>query len=387
MNIAIIGAGVGGLSCALALSRQGRQVTVFERADEISEIGAGLTLSSNALKVIDHFGLREALEKVADSPGDGLYLHYKTSAFLHRVDRSGPYAATGQAGFFQIHRSDLLDVLLTAVEREANCKLKTQYDLVDFADSEEGVTATFTNGTQETADLLIGCDGLRSLVREQLNGPEDPHFTGQVAWRCLVDANAAVPYMNAGTSAIFIGPGAFFNRYHVRNQTLVNCIAIAAADGWREEGWAIPSTFEEFNSAYKGWHSDVVELMRVAPPEQFYKWALYDRVPVSIWTGHRVALLGDAAHPMLPFLGMGAGFAMEDAVVLGRCLEVCAGVEEALKMYERNRRGRCAQAVVDSRTQAALVQENDPETYGQRVGKAELRVKYFDYDAASVPFE
>ena len=384
MKIAIIGAGVGGLSCALALSRRGHQITVFERAEEISEIGAGLTLSPNALKVIDHFGLRSALENVADSPGDGLYLHYQTAEVLLRVDRSGPYAASGQSGFFQVHRSDLLDVLLSAVKDEPNCSLRTRSDLIDFEESATGSSALFSGGVQETADLLIGCDGLRSLVRERLNGQQAPRFTGQVAWRCLVKADAAESFMSAGTSAMFIGPGAFFNRYHVCNRTMVNCIAIAATDRWREEGWTIPSTFEEFEANYKDWHADVVDLMRAAEPNQFYKWALYDREPVTTWVGERVALVGDAAHPMLPLLGMGAAFAMEDAVILDRCLDCCAEIEDALKMFQGNRQDRCAQAILDSRTQATLVQENDPETYGQRVGKAELRVAYFDYDAATV---
>jgi salicylate hydroxylase len=358
-------------------------VTVFEQANEISEIGAGLTLSPNAVSVIDLFDLRDALEAVADSPGDGQYLHYQTAALLHQVDRSGPYAATGKAGFFQVHRSDMLEVLLRAAEMESNCELKTSHNLVDFDERSEGVTARFDGQPDANVDLLVGCDGLRSVVRDKLVGPDQPRFTGQIAWRCLVDADAAAEYMGAGTSAIFIGPGAFFNRYHVRNSTLVNCVAIAASDAWREEGWTIPSTFEEFRSVYPDWHSDVVDLVRQAPADQFYKWALYDRTPVRKWAGRRVALLGDAAHPMLPFMGMGAAFAMEDAVVLARCLEAEDNVPAALATYQETRRDRCGQAVLDSRTQGEILQKSKPETYGQRVGKAELRAKYFDYEAGS----
>jgi len=383
MKIAIIGAGVGGLSCALVLSRQGHRVSVFERADEICEIGAGLTLSPNAIRVIDHLDLRRALEEVAESPGDGLYLHYQTAEVLHRVDRSGPYAASGKSGFYQVHRSDFLDVLLKAVKSESNCNLSTGSELIEYEETNNLVRVMFSHGERKSFDVLIGGDGLRSLVRESLNSSEVPRFTGQVAWRCVVKADAAKPYMSAGTSAMFIGPGAFFNRYHVRNRSLVNCIAIAATDRWRDEGWAIPSTFEEFETVYKDWHSDVVDLMRAADGSQFFKWALYDREPVSKWVGKRVVLIGDAAHPMLPFLGMGAAFALEDAVILGRCLEKEAEIEAALEIYQRYRKDRCAQAILDSRTQAVLVQESDPETYSQRVGKAELRAAYFDYDAAT----
>ena len=170
----------------------------------------------------------------------------------------------------------------------------------------------------------------------------------------------------------------------MRKGALVNCVAIAASDAWREEGWTIPSTYEEFLSVYGDWHADVLGLMAKAQPGQFFKWALYDRDPVQTWVTDRVALLGDAAHPILPFMGMGAALAMEDAIVLARCLTATDDVAAGLRTYQRTRAPRCARAVRDSRAQAQLVQDSHPETYAQRVGAAELRAKYFDYDAAGV---
>lgn len=379
LPVLIVGGGIGGLTAALALVRRGIAVTVLEQATAFGEVGAGLTIGPNATRVLDALGLRNALERAAEAPGRGTILHYRTGATLIEVDRDGEFTDQGRAGLFQLHRADLVALLLNALRGSPLCELRTGAQVTGFQADAHEVTAMLSDGCAMRGIALIGADGLRSGIRASLLGSEAPRFTGQVAWRFLADGPAAEPFMSAGPSSVFIGPGGMFNRYRIRGGTRVNCIGIVRAEGWDEEGWLIPSSVAEFVARFADWHPDIAALARAAGDAALFKWALYDRDPLTQWSAGRVSLLGDAAHPMLPFLGLGAAMAIEDGWVLARCLAQ-GDVAEALSLYETKRIGRTTDVLLDSRRQGELYQQSNPAEYGKAGTRSELRLRYYGTD-------
>jgi salicylate hydroxylase len=221
----------------------------------------------------------------------------------------------------------------------------------------------FADGSSADSDLLIAADGIRSVIRHTLWGGGAPRFTGQVAWRCMIPIELAKPFMSAGRAAVYMGPDRIFNRYTLRGGALLNCVAIARSDAWRQEGWSTLADREELLSLYVGWHPDVIGLMECAPAEHLIKWGLFDRDPLAEWGRGGITLLGDAAHPMLPFLGLGAAMAIEDGFVLAKAIESNGPTPKALRRYENARRGRTAEVYEQSRLQGRLAQSRDPDNY------------------------
>jgi salicylate hydroxylase len=211
-----------------------------------------------------------------------------------------------------------------------------------------------------------------------------PHFTGQVAWRGLVPAELVPIEWMTPSSSIAVGPGRTFTRYYVRKRTLINFVAVSRKGDWREEGWTIRSDVAELLDEFEGWHASMRGIMAATPPESLYKWALFDRDPLMEWTKGRTTLLGDAAHPMLPFLGQGAAMAIEDAIVLGRCFAVTSDALEALARYEAARQPRANRVLLGSRDQGLRFQE-DVDDYDEERHKHTDSPELFGYNAATVP--
>ena len=355
--ILIIGGGIGGLTAALALQRQGFKVAVFEKANAIGDVGAGVSLGMTASKGLYSLGLETTLRAAADGPQNRAAVHYQTAEILGGGFADKVLRPEDLPYINQIHRADLFGILKGAVERRDPEALRLGHTFVAFEQDTGGVTAAFANGRRARGQCLIGCDGIRSTVRAQMFGKENPRFTGRMVYRFLVPMDKARPYMTAGGSMSYVAPGSSLLRYAIRHGAVVNCVAFTQADGATGEGWGQRVPRKELTALFAGWHPDVLGLANNAPLEGTAKWALYDRDPLAIWTIGRVSLLGDAAHPMLPFLGMGAAMGLEDAVVLGRAFKQAPNTEAALQLYQGARSGRAGAMVLESRHQGEIFRD------------------------------
>jgi salicylate hydroxylase len=383
-RILIIGGGIGGMSAALGLQRAGFEVRVFEQVPGFAEVGAGITIGVTAARALDFLGVGDTVKSRSDFPVAPVVAHYRTGQPVagSSADRSRPYDPSKD--FHQIHRADLHAILADAVTSNDGEAIALGREFTEFSRDADRITARFADGATVAGDALIGCDGLRSRVRQQLFANENPRFTGQVAWRFLIPSDRVWPYLTQGASAHYMGPGRNFVRYLIRNRTLLNGVAFASTDQWTEEGWSIRSSRAELLEQFQGWNDDVLGLIRNAPEDGIFKWALFDRDPLEVWNVGRVALLGDAAHPMLPFLGLGAAMALEDSVLLARALQSESEIEAGLALYVAARKDRAAEILLASRKQGEIYNRVDPDTYMQ-TDRPAGRAALYAYDPAQVP--
>jgi salicylate hydroxylase len=380
-EIAIVGAGVGGLAAALALQRAGLRARVYEQAPQLGEVGAGLSLSPTAVHALNHLGLRDMLARDAYAPEDQVIRHYRDGRPLMQINRGRSLLERYGERYYMIHRADLHDALAASVRANDPNAIVLDHRLKSVSNG-AGVTLEFDNGQRYRCDALVAADGSRSTVRNQIFGAGDPQFTGYIAWRGLVPMEKVPPGVLNPPSGIFIGPRHLVNRYPVRRGTLLNFVAFAERAEWTEEGWSIRSTVEELLEEFRGWHPDVLTFMRQTPPQQLFKWGLFDREPLDTWTRGRITLLGDAAHPVLPFLGHGAVLAIEDGVVLSRALAQESDVEVALQRYEAARRSRANFVLLKSRDAGKQFHHAIPDNYGERANgrSADEGLGLFDYN-------
>ena len=353
MRILIVGGGIGGLTAALCLARDGHEVELFEQAQTFSEAGAGIQLSPNCSRVLHHLGLEAELGQAGFLP-EGTEFRDWRSGRLVTSSRLGQAALERYgAPYYHIHRGDLLSILLAAVEAEAGVRLHTGSRITRFRDSDTGVSLEFQTSIYE-GDLLIGADGIHSQVRSQLWGEEKPTFTGNVAWRALVPTERLPAGLIKPASTVWWGPGSHFVHYYVKGGAKVNCVCVVEKAGWEVESWTERGEFDELKHDFEGWHSDIQALIDHADRDSLFKWALYDRPPMNTWGKGRVTLLGDACHPTLPFMAQGAAMAIEDAAVLAACLKQASETETMLRRYEDLRRERTAGVQLGSRRNATV---------------------------------
>ena len=349
LRVAVIGAGIGGLSAALGLRRAGFDVEIYEQAAELTEVGGGINMGPNAVRVLLNLGLGPGLERVAVRPVGTHQRRWQDGSTLQRAALNPRCEELYGAPHLTIHRRDLLAVIAAAFPPE---RLHLGHRFVGFTESGDHVEAGFANGARIAADVLIGADGIHSAVRAQLFGDEPPQFAGCVAYRGLVPAERIADLGLELGSQSWVGPGGHFVHYFVSAGRLLNFVGWTEHDEWNREDWTDRATIERAQAAFAGWHPQIGRI--IAAADTCFIWALFDRDPLPQWSAGRVSLLGDACHPMYPFMGQGAAQALEDGAALAACLaaSVMAGAGDpaaALQRYERARLPRVSRVQALSR--------------------------------------
>jgi len=387
LKIGIIGGGIGGLSAALALQRAGFRPEVLEQAPALTEVGAGLSLSPSAAHALNHLGLADTLHVKAFQPEDQCVRHYQDGRALSWINRGQSLLDRYGERYYLIHRADLHDALAAAVRANDPAAIQLDKRCQTLAQDATGVSVEFVDGTTRRFDALVGADGSRSIVRQKIFGALEPQYTGYIAWRGIVPMEIVPQEILDPPSGVFIGPGHLVNRYPIRGGQLLNFVAFAERKDWTEEGWSIRSSVDELLQEFAGWTPLVRRFMELVPPNLLFKWGLFDREPLPGWSRGRVTLLGDAAHPVLPFLGHGAVLAIEDGVVLARAFAAANAVEEAFARYEAARKERAAFVVLQSRNAAKVFHAVDTGSYQQRTRgeAADEGIGLFSYNAVTHP--
>jgi len=346
-RIAIIGGGIGGLAAALALERRGAETIVCEQSPELSEIGAGLNLTPNAVKALRALGLDREVEAIGWGSEWLMIRSWKSGRYITHV-RRGDFRRQFGAPNITVHRADLSDVLRGALK---TAELRLGKRCVGVEVGERGAAARFADGSAIEADVVVGADGIHSAVRESLFGAETPRFTGCICWRGMAPADAVPADIETKQGIMWMGPHGHVVHYRVRRGELVNIVAHVDSDAWTEESWTRECGVDELTTTYAAWHSDLTRMFPCST--RWYKWALYDRDPLERWSKGRATLLGDSAHAMLPYLGQGAAVAIEDGVVLAAMIaRQGEDLGAALLAYERLRAPRNKAAVLGSRARA-----------------------------------
>jgi salicylate hydroxylase len=338
-SVAIIGGGFGGLAAALALLRAGFDVDVYEQVPTLREVGAGIVLTPNATRVLRGFGLSEGIERWGAAPDVWRQRRWQDGRTLLLGRVSEMRSPAGERLFYCWHRADLSAMLRDALPAEC---VHLGHKLTALEDDGRTVTLDFANGAQARAGLVIGADGIHSTVREILLGPERAQFTGCIAYRGLVPGERLAHLGLPNEAQLWPGPGKHFVHYPVSAGRFVNFVCLIDRDGWTKESWTEPGDPADALAAYDGWHEQVRAIIGAVEGRDTFVWGLFDRAPLPRWSIGRVTLLGDACHPMLPFLAQGAAQAIEDAATLAAVLGARGDVAEALKRYEALRLPRTA---------------------------------------------
>lgn len=364
MRIVVVGAGIGGLTAAGLLHRHGHDVELIEKSTAFGEVGAGIQLSPNGVRVLADLGLGDALATVGTTPERIVLRRWQDDTeLLVRPLGHAPQQRYGMP-YYNVYRPDLIDVLAHGV---ADVSIRFGTSVVDAGNDADGAFVELAEGERVVADAIVGADGINSVVRQSMFGDHPTRFTEWVAYRALVPrvavAHLPIEVVNR------LGPMAHLVSYFVgRNQRLLNLVCVVHEPDWSVESWTEPGDLATLRSYFASWST---ELQRVLDhvEEPIYKWALHDRTPLDHWTDRRLTLLGDACHPMLPFMAQGACQAIEDAAVLTRCfdhLDAQADVPTALSVYEATRRPRASELQARSFDNATLYHHPDGDAQRAR---------------------
>jgi salicylate hydroxylase/6-hydroxynicotinate 3-monooxygenase len=373
LSIAIVGAGIGGLATAAALRRLGIDATVYEQADKFTRVGAGIQQSPNAVKVHRGLGIEDRLREVAFAPSSSL----NRDAFSGKVTNDHPLGREVEerygAPYLTLHRGDLHAALAAVVPPDC---VHLGKKLVAIRSPGPRVELTFADDTEVEADAVIGADGVHSLIRDHVAGPSAPRFTGRLAYRTTFPASL-LRNVDVGTSRTkWWGRDRHIVIYCVtaaRDEVYFTTSQPEKADWMTRESWSAKGDLAEMRAAFLSFHSDVQAVLAAAP--EVHKWGIYERDPLPCWRKGRVVLLGDACHPMTPYMASGAAMALEDAVVLARCLDDVRGdVDTAFQTYEDIRKPRASVVQAGSSANTWMRRETNPDwLYGYDAWRVPLR--------------
>jgi salicylate hydroxylase len=341
-RLLVAGGGIGGLAAALALSRKGFEVSLFERASALSEVGAGLQLSPNAARILRELGVEACLDPVLGRP-EALVIRSSGGRVILEMPLGDAAERRWGAPSWVAHRGDLLAALADAARAEPNITLTLGARVTACAESDGAISATIVRGdgthAREDGDILIAADGVHSTLRRQFLGDGPARYTGRCAFRAMIPIDEVPGALRRNATGLWLGPRGHLVHYPLRGGAIVNLVAVAADRRSPEEGWDHAAGREEVLERFADFSEDARALLGV--PQTWRRWALFDRAPEQRWPAGRTILLGDAAHPMPPFLAQGASMAIEDAAVLARCLGE-ADVPRALERYRAARLPRVA---------------------------------------------
>ena len=371
-SIAIVGAGIGGLAAAIALGQAGCDVEVYEQAGRFARVGAGIQMTPNAMRVLRGLGLEERLRRVAFSPPISLNRDWDTGAISNELPIAGAMEARYGAPYLLMHRAELHGALAAAVQPE---RLHLGKKLSGLEHEATGVRLRFAGGSSARADAVIGADGVHSLVRELMLGSEHPRFTGRVAYRTTFPAARLRGAAITAGKTKWWGPDRHIVTYFVtanQDELYFTTSQPERADWITRESWSETGDVVELRAAFAGFHPEVQRILAACP--SVHKWAILARQPLPRWSEGRVVLLGDACHPMTPYMAQGAATALEDAAVLSRCLAAGGGIEAAFRLYEAIRKPRTSQIQQTSGTNTWMRRRTDPDwVYGYDAWNVPLR--------------
>ena len=393
-HVVVTGAGLGGLAAALALLRHGFDVTVLEQAPALGEVGAGVQLSANATRVLSLLGLEDTVAECGVEPTGKIIRHWNSGETWEVADLATNSREKYGYPLSFFHRADLHNALYRGVQSLNPSCVRLNSRCVSVDESGARPAVVLESGERVEGDLIVGADGVHSRVRIPIAGPDEARFSGLYAWRGVIPAERLPDHLRTHVGVNWVGPGRHVVQYPLRRGELVNFVGIVEGQGWQEESWTQRGSLTDCLKDFEGWHEDVQGMIRAI--DVHYKWAFMARDPLQRWSTGAVTLLGDAAHPTLPFLAQGAAMAIEDGYVLARSVAAHKeNLQQALASYERARVERTSAIVRGSNDNVSRFHNPrlaEPDGAAQYISeqwapdKVQQRYAWlFDYKADEVP--
>jgi salicylate hydroxylase len=386
LRTAIVGGGIGGLTAALALRARGLDVRVFEQAEVLREIGAGVSIHPNAARLLRRVGLEVKLQKIGASISRIVLRNWQGERIATPAGPATPAFSTADQGY-NVHRADLLNLLFEALPSGT---VTLGHRCIQLKEEADRVHLSFANGATAEADIVIGADGIRSVVQREIGLQSRPTSEGIMAYRGLIPAERLPWAAELKDPALWLGSGRSFLLYPVARGRLINMVAFVPTDTDSEESWSASGDLKALAAEYAGWDKPVQDTINSL--EETFRWGIYDRAPLPFWSTARITLMGDAAHPMVPHVGQGAGQSIEDGFTLAVLLEGCANkdVADRLHLYEKLRRERTSKVQALARAAGQLYRSERENSSEKAVRLREWMAQgkwVFEHDAEKVASE